>query len=116
MIYLNDILIYFKMKEWHVQHVHKVLQTLQDVNLRIKSEKSLFHTKKVHFLDFIVTSEGLWMNSEKIQSVIKWLKSMNVKEVQSFLEFTNFYRKFIEKYSKIASPLTELMKKDIKFE
>ena len=55
------------------------------------------------------------MNSEKIQSVVEWPVPKNVKEVQSFLEFMNFYRKFIEKYSKIASPLTELIRKDQKF-
>ena len=115
-IYFDDILIYSKTKEQHVQHVCKVLQALQDAGLQVKSEKSLFHCKEVHFLGFIVTSEGLQMNSEKIQSVVKWPVLKNVKEVQSFLEFVNFYRKFIEKYSKIASPLTELTRKDQKFE
>ena len=56
------------------------------------------------------------MNSEKIRSVIEWPVLKNVKNVQSFLKFTNFYRKFIEKYSKITTLLTELIKKDIKFE
>ena len=115
-IYLNNILIYFKTKEQHVQHVCKVLQALQNAELQVKSEKSLFHSKKVHFLGFIVTPEGLQMNSEKIQSVVEWPVLKNIKEVQFFLEFMNFYRKFIEKYSKVASPLTELTKKDQKFE
>ena len=115
-VYLDDILIYFKTKEQHVQHVCRVLQALQGAGLRVKSEKSLFHFKEVHFLGFIVIPEGLQMNSEKIQSVIKWPVLKNIKEVQFFLEFMNFYRKFIEKYSKIASPLTELIRKDQKFE
>ena len=111
-VYLNDILIYFKTREQHVQYVCRVLQALQGTGLQIKPEKSLFHFKEVHFLDFIVTSEELWINSEKIWSVVKWSVLKNVKEVQSFLGFANFYRKFIEKYSKIASPLTELIRKD----
>ena len=114
-IYLDDILIYSKTKEQHVQHICKVLQALQDAGLQVKPEKSLFHCKEVHFLGFIVTPEGLRMNSEKIQSVIEWPVPKNIKEVQSFLGFMNFYRKFIEKYSKIASPLTELIRKDQKF-
>ena len=111
-VYLDDILIYFKTKKQHVQHVCRVLQALQDAGLRVKSKKSLFHFKEVHFLGFIVTSEGLWMNSEKIQSVVEWSVSRNIKKVQFFLGFTNFYRKFIEKYLKIASPLIKLIRKD----
>ena len=70
-IYLDDILIYFKTKEQHVQHVCKVLQALQNAELQVKPEKSLFHSKEVHFLGFIVTPEGLWMNPEKKQSVVE---------------------------------------------
>ena len=58
-VYLDDILIYFKTKKQHVQHVCRVLQALQDAGLQIKSEKSPFHFKEVHFLGFIVTSEEL---------------------------------------------------------
>ena len=58
-IYLDDILIYSKTKEQHVQHIRKVLQALQNAGLRVKPEKSLFHSKEVHFLGFIVTPEGL---------------------------------------------------------
>ena len=65
-IYLDDILIYFKTKEQHVQHVRKVLQALQNAGLQVKPEKSLFYSKEVHFLGFIVMPEGLQMNSEKI--------------------------------------------------
>ena len=115
-VYLNNILIYFKTQKEHVQHISEVLQALQDADLRIKPEKSIFHTKEVHFLGFIVMSEELRMNSEKIQSVTEWLTLTNVKKVQFFLEFINFYCKFIEKYSKITTPLTELMKKDTRFE
>ena len=115
-IYLDNILIYSKTKEQHVQHVCKILQALQNAGLWVKSEKSLFHFKEVHFLGFIVTPEELWMNSEKIWSVVEWPVLKNIKEVQFFLGFVNFYRKFIEKYSKIASPLMKLIRKDQKFE
>ena len=68
-VYLNDILVYSKMKKEHVQHVKKVLQTLKKVDLRIKSEKSEFHVQSVQFLRFIVTSQSLRMNSKKIEVV-----------------------------------------------
>ena len=67
--YLNDILVYSKMKKEYVQHVRKILQTLKKVNLRIKSEKSEFHVQSVQFLKFIVTSQNLRMNSKKIEAV-----------------------------------------------
>ena len=80
-VYLDDILIYSKMREQYVQHVRKVLQALQGTNLRIKPEKSLFHSKEVYFLGFIVTPEGLWIDPKKIQSVVEWPVPKNVKEV-----------------------------------
>ncbi len=68
-VYLNDILIYSRMKKEHVQYVRKVLQTLKKVNLCIKSEKSEFHVQSVQFLKFIVMSQNLRMNSKKIEAV-----------------------------------------------
>ena len=68
-VYLNDILVYSKMKKEHVQHVKKVLQTLKKVNLRIKSEKSEFHVQSVQFLKFIIMFQNLKMNSKKIKVV-----------------------------------------------
>jgi len=114
-VYLNDILVYSKMKKEHVQHVKKVLQTLKKVDLRIKSEKSEFHVQNVQFLKFIVMFQSLRMNSKKIEAVTTWLMSKSKVEVQFFLEFTNFYRCFIKKYFKIISSLTNLMRKDISF-
>ena len=69
-VYLDDILVYSKTKKEHVQHVKKVLQTLQKVDLCIKSEKSEFHVQSVQFLKFIVTSQSLRMNSKKIEAVM----------------------------------------------
>jgi len=68
-VYLNDILVYFKTKNEHVQHVKKVLQTLKKVDLRIKSGKSEFYVQSVQFLKFIVMSQSLRMNSKKIEAV-----------------------------------------------
>ncbi len=114
-VYLNDILVYSKTKKEHVQHVKKILQTLKKADLRIKSEKSEFHVQSVQFLGFIVTSQSLRMNSKKIEAVTTWPTSKSKVEVQFFLEFANFYRRFIEKYFRIVSSLTNLTKKNISF-
>ncbi len=69
-VYLNDILVYSKMKKKHVQHVRKVLQTLKKVNLHIKSEKSKFYVQNVQFLKFIIMFQSLRMNLKKIKAVM----------------------------------------------
>ena len=114
-VYLNDILVYSKMKKEHVQHVKKILQTLKKVDLRIKSEKSEFHVQSVQFLKFIVTSQSLRMNSKKIKAVTTWSTSKSKVEVQFFLEFANFYKCFIKRYFRIISSFTNLTKKNISF-
>jgi hypothetical protein len=115
-VYLDDILVYSKTYEEHIQHVHLILTALRDANLRIKVEKTEFHKKEVKFLGYIVSREGLKMDSKKIEAITSWPKPTTVKEVQSFLGFTNFYRQFIKDYSKIATLLTNLTKKDQVFE
>ena len=114
-VYLNDILVYSKIKKAYVQHVKKVLQTLKKVDLHIKSEKSEFHVQSVQFLKFIVTSQNLRMNLKKIKAVTTWSTSKSKIEVQFFLEFANFYRCFIKKYFRIISSLTNLTRKNISF-
>ena len=93
-----------------------VLTALRDADLRIKAEKTEFHKQEVKFLGYIVSREGLKMDSKKIEAITSWPKPTIVKEVQSFLGFANFYRQFIKDYSKIAVPLTNLTKKDQAFE
>jgi hypothetical protein len=115
-VYLDDILVYSKTYEEHVQHVRHVLTALRDADLRIKAEKTEFHKQEVKFLGYIVSREGLKMDSKKIEAITSWPKPTTVKEVQSFLGFANFYRQFIKDYSKIAAPLTNLTKKDLVFE
>ncbi len=114
-VYLNDILVYSKTKKKHVWHVKKVLQTLKKVNLRIKSGKSEFHVQSVQFLRFIVMFQSLRMNSKKIETVTTWSMLKLKIEVQFFLEFANFYRRFIEKYFRIISSLMNLTRKNISF-
>ena len=81
----------------------------------MKPEKCYFHVKEVVFLGYIVTTTGLAIDPKKVEAILEWLAPTNVKEVQSFLGFANFYRRFIKDYSRIAGPLTELTHKDKEF-
>lgn len=114
-IYLDDILIFSKTIEEHRQVVRDVLQRLKNHGLYVKLSKCEFHCSSVEFLGMIVSSQGLEMCKDKIQTMEDWPIPKNIKEVQSFLGFANFYRQFVQDYSRIAVPLTTLTRKDQSF-
>jgi hypothetical protein len=89
-----------------------VLQKLHDTGLYAKLEKCVFHQPQVEFLGCIIFEKGLFMNPKKIQTIMEWRKPKTIRDVQYFLNFTNFYWLFIQDYSKIAAPLTRLTCKD----
>ena len=115
-VYLNDILIYSEIKAEHKIHVKRVLQKLHEAGLQADITKCAFYIKEIPYLRLIIITKGVKMNSAKVSIIVKWLTLMNVKDVQSFLSFTNFYQRFIYDYSKLAFQLTCLIKKDIPFE
>jgi hypothetical protein len=110
-VYLDDISIYSKSLEEHRKHVRWVLTKLRDIGAHVKPEKCDFHTGETEFLGFIISRDGVKMNPNKISTIQEWQPPKSVKEVQGFLGFANFYRRFIEGYSKVANPLFELTKK-----
>ena len=114
-VYLDDILVYSETPEEHTIHVKLVLAKLMENSLYAKLEKCHFSTSKVDFLGYTISNNGIAMD-ERIQSIRTWPLPTNVKELQSFLGFVNFYRTFISNYTKLALPLFGLLKKDMKFE
>ncbi|KID83641.1 pol polyprotein [Metarhizium guizhouense ARSEF 977] len=111
-VYLDDILIFSKTLEDHKKHVHKVLQALQDAKLLVEPAKSKFHTQEVDFLGHTIRPNEIRMEKSKVEAVRNWPTPENVKDIQSFRGFANYYRRFIKKYGEIATPLDELTKKD----
>ena len=114
--YLDDILIYSENEEEHVRHVKEVLECLKKAGLLLKPEKCEFHKKKVEFLGYTISTEGVQMSADKIESILQWPTPRTVKEVQAFLGFLNFNRRFVEGFSKKALPLTKLVAKDKEFQ
>jgi transposase InsO family protein len=109
-VYLDDILIYSKDRASHVRDVSVVLERLQQFGLYANLKKCKFFTQEVDFLGFIVGTDGVKMDPRRVESITQWPLPRNYTDVQVFLGFCNFYRRFIAKYSKIAAPLTSLFK------
>ncbi len=118
--YLDDILIYSESLREHKRHVRQVLQALSDAGLHLAPEKCEFHRQSVKYLGFIITTEGVAPDPAKVATVQEWGTDKspirNRTDVQRFLGFANFYRRFIRDYSRIVSPLTRLTGKDVPFE
>jgi len=109
-IYLDDILIYSKTTEEHHAAVRKVLERLRQFKLYCNLKKCEFDTDKVDFLGFRVSTEGVGMEPSRVAAIEEWPEPKTFRELQVFLGFANFYRRFIAKYSKVVAPLTNMLK------
>ncbi|KAA3473393.1 reverse transcriptase [Gossypium australe] len=115
-VFIDDILIYSRDESEHVEHLRIVLQTLRDKQLYAKCSKCEFWLWKVRFLGHIVSADGIRVNPSKISTVIDWKPPRNVYEVRSFLGLAGYYRRFVKGFSMIATLMTRLRQKDVKFE
>jgi len=109
--YMDDIQVYADTEEGHDRTVKEVLKRLQNNGLAISPEKCVWKTTEVEFLGYVIGRDGIRMSDDKVQAVLHWKTPESLTEVQSYLGFANFYRRFILNYSWVARPLTELTKK-----
>lgn len=105
-VYMDDIIIFSRSLEEHLQDIQKVLHTLQEANLKVQSDKSEFLRKEVEFLGHVVTTEGVKPNPKKIEAIKKWPLPKSPKELKSFLGTISYYRRFIPRFAHIAKPMT----------
>ena len=110
-VYLDDILIYLNNLKEHKLHVKEVLRRLRENKLYASPSKCFFHQDRIEFLGFIISKDGLQMDDNKVQTIRDWPAPRCVKDIQSFLGFANFYRRFIQNYLALTSPLTYLTRK-----
>ncbi|GJP86628.1 hypothetical protein CLOP_g16628 [Closterium sp. NIES-67] len=111
-VYLDDILIYSRDMKHHVDHLRRVFEILRRERFYVKLSKSEFALEKVQFLGHMVSAQGVHVDPKKIEAVRTWKTPENVKELQQFLGFANYYNRFVPQYAKIAAPLTNLLKND----
>ncbi|MBW0502131.1 hypothetical protein O181_041846 [Austropuccinia psidii MF-1] len=110
--YLDEIMVFSKSEEEHVTNISTVLSRLRANNLFAKASKCLFNVSSVEYLGYIVSSEGLKMDKDKVQKILNWPPPRSLKALHSLLGFANFCHRFIKNYSNKISSLTSFLKKD----
>jgi hypothetical protein len=115
-VFIDDILIYSKDDKEHEKHLRLIMEKLREHKLYAKFSKCEFWLNKVEFLGHIVSVEGVAVDPSKVASITEWESPKNAGDIRSFLGLAGYYRRFIENFFKIAKPMTELLKKDKKFE
>jgi hypothetical protein len=114
-IFIDDILIYSKSEKEHAKHLRVVLQRLRDHKLYAKFSKCEFWLKSVKFLGHTISHDGMSVDPSKVQEVMDWKPPKSVHQIRSFLGLAGYYHRFIPDFSRIAKPMTELLKKGVKF-
>ena len=112
--FIDDILVATDTEEGHNELVEEVLKRLEKNDLFVKPEKCKWKVREVEFLEVVIGPKGVEMQKEKIEEVLNWPAPRNIKEVQKFLGLTNYYRRFIKNFAKIAAPLHMLVRKEQK--
>ena len=108
-VYFDDILIYNKSKEQHLDHFKQVCSILRRENLYANLKKCSFFTDSVIFLGFVVSSKGVSADPQKVKAIVNWPKPKNIHEVRSFHGLATFYHRFIRGFSTIMAPITDCM-------
>ena len=114
-VYLDDIVVYSESLEDHLKHLRKVLSKLREHQLNVKKEKCEFAQQEILFLGHKVSKGLAMMDERKVHVILDWPSPSKVVELRSFLGLANYYRRFIQGYSKKIAPFTDLLKKDKKW-
>jgi hypothetical protein len=105
-VYFDDILIYSKSFDEHLDHICQVLAVLREDKLYGNIAKCTFCTDHIVFLGFVVSVDGIHVDEEKVKAIKDWPTLVNVSQVRSFHGLASFYRRFVKDFSTLAHPLT----------
>ena len=107
-VYLDDILIYSKTTKEHAQHVAAVLQTLEQHQLYAKASKCQFGMSELDFLGHTIGADGIKVDAKKVEAIAQWPTPTDAHQLKSFLGLAGLYRRFVNAFSRLAAPLTNL--------
>ena len=110
--YLDDIIIFSKTEEEHLQHLEEIFEQLRKAGLKLKLQKCSFFKKHIQYLGHLISDEGIQPLPQKLESIAKMPVPQNAKQVKQFLGLVGYYRKFVPCFSDIARPLTQLTRKN----
>jgi hypothetical protein len=113
-VFIDDILVYSKNEDEHTEHLHIILQRLHDRHLYAELSICELWLREIKFLGHTVSQDGISVDPEKVQEVMDWKPPTIVRQIRSFLGLAGYYRRFIRDFSKIAKPMTELLKKGVR--
>ena len=114
-VYFDDILVYSKNLDEHINHLHCVLAVLRKEKLYANLKKCSFCMDKIVFLSYVVSAKGIEVNEEKVKTIKEWSTPKSITEVRNFHGLSSFYRRFVKNFSTLAAPLTEIVKISVGF-
>lgn len=114
-VYLDDVIVFGRCLKSHLMNLEKVLERLENANLKIQLDKCEFLKRNCEFLGHTITPEGIKPNSDKIKEIENWKLPTSEKQIKQFLGLLGYYRKFIRDYAKLTKPMTKYLKKEIDF-
>ena len=114
-VFINDVMVATETEKEHDEIVEEVLKRLEENDLFVKPEKYVWKVREVGFLGVIIGEDRVRMEKEKVQGVIEWQVPRSMKDVQKFLGLANYYRWFVKDFARIAKPLHEMMRKEMKW-
>jgi len=114
--FVDNVLVETEIEEGHDKIVEEILRRLEENDLYIKLKKCVWKVRKIRFLGVVIGPNGIKMEKEKVDRVLSWPEPKNMKDIRKFLGLTNYYRKFIKDFARVARPINVLTRKDVKWQ